>query len=75
MRKLIVFTGKHCKACHPFIEKLIKHGVKFTEVSVDIPDGAMMAAKHHVRSLPTSIIAGTSYVGNLPVNKIMEAMK
>jgi hypothetical protein len=75
MKKLIVFTGSNCKSCHPFIEKLVKHGVKFTEVSVDTVEGAMMAGKYHVRSLPTSIIAGTSYVGNLPVNKIMEAMK
>jgi hypothetical protein len=54
---------------------LLKHEIKFTEVSTDTLDGALMAAKHHVRSLPTTIIGGTSLVGNVPINKITEALK
>lgn len=75
MKHLIVFTGKHCKSCHAFIAKLVKHNIPFKEVSTDTPDGAMMAAKYHVRSLPTSLINGTSYIGDMPINKIQEKMK
>lgn len=75
MKRVIVFTGSKCQSCHAYIAKLLKHEIKFTEVSTDTLDGALMAAKHHVRSLPTTIIGGTSLVGNVPINKIMEALK
>lgn len=75
MKHLIVFTGTKCKSCHAFIAKLVKHNIPFREVSVDTPDGAMMASKYHVRSLPTTIINGTSYIGDMSINKIQEKLK
>ena len=75
MKRLIVFTGTNCKSCHSFIAKLRKHNIPFTEISTNSIDGAAMAAKWKVRSLPTSLIGGTTYPGDMPINKIMEKIK
>ena len=76
MKKLIVFTGSSCQSCHAYIAKLKKHGIEFREISVDTFDGAMMAAKHHVRSLPTSVaVSGSSLPGNLPIETVRKLIK
>lgn len=76
MKRLIVFTGKHCKSCHAFIAKLVKHNIPFKEVSTDTPDGAMMAAKYHVYSLPTCMIGNSTLMQkDMTIEKIQEKLK
>lgn len=76
MKHLIVFTGTKCKSCHAFIAKLQKHNIPFKEVSTDTVDGAMMAAKYHVYSLPTCMIGNSTLMQrDMTIEKIQEKMK
>lgn len=55
-KKLFVFSSEDCGNCKPYKHFLNTLGIDFEEVDTDTDAGAVMAAQHNVRGLPTSLI-------------------
>jgi len=61
-KEIIVFGGVWCSSCKVWKKMLDTAGVVYTEVDIDTDEGTVLATKHSVRSLPTTLVMEDGHV-------------
>ncbi len=58
--EIIILPAKNCRRSRKILSYLDEHGVTYTAIPLESPEGQRLAAQHHLRASPGILIDGVS---------------
>lgn len=59
-RQIVILPARGCRRSRRLLEYLQAHGISFTRIELESPEGQALAAQHDLRASPGILVDGVS---------------
>ena len=60
-RNIVILPARNCRRSQKIVEYLKRHGIPFTRIELESPEGRALAEQHQMRASPGILVDGVSF--------------